>query len=133
MTIPSGPGNLDLQCTFLLDLETTALCCTASMGLLMAEEVHARGLRGRLGLRKVILGAERTMYLPSVGLCLGLAAFQPAHAGEKVWISLGDAALAQLQKHRPAARAVAAHKAGSKTPASARGMGKIVRWPCIIS
>ena len=30
------------------------------MGLLVAEEVHARGLRGRLKLKKVILGAERT-------------------------------------------------------------------------
>jgi phenylacetate-CoA ligase len=60
MTIPAGPGNLDLQCTFLLDLQTTAICCTASMGLLLAEEVHARGIRGRLNLRKVILGAERT-------------------------------------------------------------------------
>ncbi|OGP75866.1 MAG: phenylacetate--CoA ligase [Deltaproteobacteria bacterium RBG_16_64_85] len=59
MTIPSGPGNLDLQCTFLLDLQTTVLCCTASMGLLLAEEVHARGIRGRLKLKKVILGAER--------------------------------------------------------------------------
>jgi phenylacetate-CoA ligase len=60
MAIPSGPGNLDLQCTFLLDLHTTAICCTASMGLLLAEEVHARGIRDRLSLRKVILGAERT-------------------------------------------------------------------------
>ena len=60
MAIPSGPGNLELQCNFLIDLQTTVLCCTASMGLLVAEEVHARGLRGRLKLRKVILGAERT-------------------------------------------------------------------------
>lgn len=60
MTIPAGPGNLDLQCTFLQDLQTTVLCCTASMGLLMAEEVHARGIRDRIHLRKVILGAERT-------------------------------------------------------------------------
>jgi phenylacetate-CoA ligase len=60
MTIPSGPGNLDLQCTFLQDLRTTVLCCTASMGLLMAEEVHTRGIRDRIHLRKVILGAERT-------------------------------------------------------------------------
>jgi len=59
MAIPSGPGNLDLQCTFLLDLQTTVICCTASMGLLLAEEVHARGIRDRLSLRKVILGAER--------------------------------------------------------------------------
>lgn len=60
MAIPSGPGNLELQCNFLIDLETTVLCCTASMGLLVAEEVHARGLRGRLHLKKVILGAERS-------------------------------------------------------------------------
>ncbi len=60
MTIPSGPGNLDLQCAFLLDLRTTVICCTASMGLLLAEEVHARGIRDRLALKKVILGAERT-------------------------------------------------------------------------
>jgi phenylacetate-CoA ligase len=60
MAIPSGPGNLDLQCAFLLDLQTTVLCCTASMGLLLAEEVHARGIRGKLRLNKVILGAERT-------------------------------------------------------------------------
>ncbi len=60
MAIPSGPGNLDLQCTFLKDLQTTVICCTASMGLLLAEEVHARGIRDRLALRKVILGAERT-------------------------------------------------------------------------
>ena len=60
MTIPAGPGNLDLQCTFLLDLQTTVICCTASMGLLLAEEIHARGLRGRLNLKKVIMGAERT-------------------------------------------------------------------------
>ena len=60
MAIPAGPGNLELQCNFLIDLQTTVLCCTASMGLLVAEEVHARGLRGRLHLKKVILGAERT-------------------------------------------------------------------------
>jgi phenylacetate-CoA ligase len=60
MAIPSGPGNLELQCNFLVDLRTTVLCCTASMGLLVAEEVHSRGLRERLHLKKVILGAERT-------------------------------------------------------------------------
>jgi len=60
MTIPAGPGNLDLQCTCHLDLQTTAVGCTASMGLLLAEEIHARGLRDRLNLKKVIMGAERT-------------------------------------------------------------------------
>ncbi|HEY6008771.1 MAG TPA: phenylacetate--CoA ligase [Geobacteraceae bacterium] len=60
LAVPVGPGNLELQTTFLLDLQATVLCCTASMGLLLAEEVHRRGLRDRLALRKVILGAERS-------------------------------------------------------------------------
>ncbi|WP_423601085.1 M20/M25/M40 family metallo-hydrolase [Roseateles sp. MS654] len=53
-------------------------------------------------------------------VCFGLAALTPAHAGDKVWISLGDAALAQLQKHRPAARAVASVTAAASPDASAR-------------
>ncbi len=60
MAVPTGPGNLDMQCGFLVDLKTTVLCSTASMALLMAEEVQAKGLRGRIALRKVILGAERS-------------------------------------------------------------------------
>ncbi|UXH76528.1 M20/M25/M40 family metallo-hydrolase [Roseateles amylovorans] len=41
-------------------------------------------------------------------LCLSLSALTPAaFAGEKVWISLGDAAYAKLLKHRPAVRSVA--------------------------
>lgn len=52
-------------------------------------------------------------------LCLGLAGALPAaQAGEKVWISLGDAALTQLKKHRPAARAVASVKADAAQDAS---------------
>ena len=60
MAIPVGPGNLELQTAFLMDMQSTVLCCTASMGLLLAEEVHRRGLRDRINLKKVILGAERT-------------------------------------------------------------------------
>ncbi|OPX36951.1 MAG: phenylacetate--CoA ligase, partial [Desulfobacteraceae bacterium 4484_190.3] len=40
MAIPAGPGNLDMQCQFLVDFQSTVMCCTASMGLLMAEEVN---------------------------------------------------------------------------------------------
>ena len=32
MAVPTGPGNLDLQCEFLVDLQSTVYCCTASMG-----------------------------------------------------------------------------------------------------
>ena len=60
MAVPTGPGNLDLQCEFLMDLQSTVFCCTASMGLLLAEEVHKRGLAEKISLRKVIYGSERS-------------------------------------------------------------------------
>jgi phenylacetate-CoA ligase len=60
LAVPAGPGNVDLQCQFMVDLETTVLCCTASMGLLLAEEIHRRGLGDRIHIRKVIYGSERS-------------------------------------------------------------------------
>ncbi|MRR37759.1 phenylacetate--CoA ligase family protein, partial [bacterium] len=60
LAVPVGPGNLELQTTFLMDLQSTVVCCTASMGLLLAEEVQRRGLRDKIRVRKVILGAERS-------------------------------------------------------------------------
>jgi phenylacetate-CoA ligase len=60
MALPVGPGNVDLQCEFLVDLQSTVLCCTASMGLLMAEEVNRRGLADKINLKKVIYGSERS-------------------------------------------------------------------------
>jgi phenylacetate-CoA ligase len=60
MAIPIGPGNIDMQCQFLEDFQSTALCATASMGILMAEEVQKRGLRGRIALKKLIMGSERS-------------------------------------------------------------------------
>jgi phenylacetate-CoA ligase len=60
MAIPSGPGNLDMQCQFLEDFQSTVLCCTASMGLLVAEEIERRGLRNRIRLEKIIYGSERS-------------------------------------------------------------------------
>ncbi|MBN1106611.1 MAG: phenylacetate--CoA ligase [Deltaproteobacteria bacterium] len=60
MAIPAGPGNLDMQCQFLVDFQTTVMCCTASMGLLLAEEVHKRGIRDKIHLKKMIFGSERS-------------------------------------------------------------------------
>ena len=60
MAVPVGPGNLEIQAGFLVDLQSTVVCCTASMGLLLAEEVQKRGLRDQIAVRKVILGAERS-------------------------------------------------------------------------
>jgi site-specific recombinase XerC len=59
MSIPIGPGNTDMQCQFLEDFGTTATCSTASMGLLMAELIAERGLRGKIALKKMIFGSER--------------------------------------------------------------------------
>ena len=60
MAIPVGPGNIDLQCRFLVDLKSTIMCCTASMALLMAEEVERRGLKDKIALKKIIFGSERS-------------------------------------------------------------------------
>ncbi len=60
MAIPAGPGNMDMQCEFLVDFQTTVMCCTASMGLLMAEEVNRRGIRDKINLKKMIFGSERS-------------------------------------------------------------------------
>jgi phenylacetate-coenzyme A ligase PaaK-like adenylate-forming protein/ABC-type branched-subunit amino acid transport system ATPase component len=60
MAVPVGPGNVDMHCEFLVDLQSTVLCCTASMGLLMAEEVHKRGIADKINLKKIIYGSERS-------------------------------------------------------------------------
>ena len=60
LAIPAGPGNLEMQMQFLEDFQPTVICSTASMGLLMAEEVDKRGLRNRISVKKVIFGAERS-------------------------------------------------------------------------
>ncbi|MGD2036643.1 MAG: phenylacetate--CoA ligase [Desulfobacterales bacterium] len=60
MALPVGPGNVDMQCQFLVDLKSTAMCCTASMGLLMAEEIKKRGLKDKISLKKMIFGSERS-------------------------------------------------------------------------
>jgi phenylacetate-CoA ligase len=73
MAVPVGPGNMELQAGFLVDLQSTVVCCTASMGLLLAEEVQKRGLRDQIAVRKVILGAERSgeAMLTKIRGCLG--------------------------------------------------------------
>jgi phenylacetate-CoA ligase len=60
MALPVGPGNIDIQCQFLVDLQATVMCCTASMGLLMAEEINRRNLKDKIALKKMIFGSERS-------------------------------------------------------------------------
>ena len=58
LTIPVGPGNLEMHLQLLRDMGTTCFGATASMALLLAEEVERAGIRDKLRLRKVICGSE---------------------------------------------------------------------------
>ena len=60
VTIPAGPGNIDLQLELMMDFQTTCTASTSSFALAIAEEIKFRGIRDRLALRTVILGSERT-------------------------------------------------------------------------
>ena len=60
LAIPVGPGNLDMQIQFLLDFQSTVFCSTASMALLMAEEIHKRDIAERIAVKKIIYGSERS-------------------------------------------------------------------------
>ena len=59
MAIPLGPANAEMHCEMLVDMQATVFCSTASMALLMAEEIQARNLGGKIRLETIILGAER--------------------------------------------------------------------------
>lgn len=60
LAIPVGPGNIDMQIQFLLDFQSTIFCSTASMALLMAEEIHKRGIADKIAVKKIIYGSERS-------------------------------------------------------------------------
>jgi phenylacetate-CoA ligase len=58
MALPVGPGLLEIQLQMLTDLKPSCLCSTASMALLMGEEVQKQGLMDKIALKKAIFGAE---------------------------------------------------------------------------
>ncbi|QJB56919.1 phenylacetate--CoA ligase [Pseudodesulfovibrio sp. zrk46] len=58
MALPVGPGLLEIQLQMLTDLKSTCLCSTASMALLMGEEVQKQGLADKIALKRAIFGAE---------------------------------------------------------------------------
>ncbi|HAA05399.1 MAG TPA: phenylacetate--CoA ligase [Syntrophobacteraceae bacterium] len=59
MAVPVGPANTEMHRQMLVDLQSTVFCATASMALLMAEEIDRHGLRRQIALKKIIFGAER--------------------------------------------------------------------------
>ncbi|WP_432737760.1 phenylacetate--CoA ligase family protein [Maridesulfovibrio sp. FT414] len=74
MTLPVGPGMLEIQLQILVDLEATCLCSTASMALLLGEEAQKAGLTDKLKLKRCIFGGEahtpkmRKQFEESLGL-----------------------------------------------------------------
>ncbi len=58
LTIPVGPGHMEMHIQLLQDMQSTCLGATSSMALLMAEEIERHGLKDKINLRKVICGAE---------------------------------------------------------------------------
>jgi len=58
MCIPMGPGNTEKQLKMMEDLGTTVITATSSYALLLGEEIEKRGIRGKLRLKKGVIGSE---------------------------------------------------------------------------
>lgn len=58
MAVPVGAGNLEAHLQMLVDMGTTCLGSTASMALLMGEEIQRNSLMDKVKLKRVIFGAE---------------------------------------------------------------------------
>ena len=58
LTLPMSSGNTDRQIQFMVDLESTILCCTPSYAAYLAETIQERGLRDQIKLKAGIFGAE---------------------------------------------------------------------------
>ena len=58
LTVPVGPGNLEMHLQLLQDLGATGFTATASMALLLAEEVERADLRSKIKLRRMVCGSE---------------------------------------------------------------------------
>lgn len=58
MCVPMSSGNNDRQLQFMVDLQSTMLCCTPSYAANLAEQIIERGLRSKIKLKAGIFGAE---------------------------------------------------------------------------
>lgn len=105
MAVPVGAGNLEAHLQMIVDMGSTCLGSTASMALLMGEEIQRNGLADKVKLQRVIFGAEghnakmRKTFEANLGLTDGsydIAGMTemygpgsgiecPAHAGIHYW------------------------------------------------
>lgn len=58
LTLPMSSGNTDRQLQFMVDLESTILCCTPSYAANLGEAIKAKGLKDQIKLKAGIFGAE---------------------------------------------------------------------------
>ena len=56
--IPMSSGNTSLQIQTMVDFKATAICCTPSYAMYLAEEVEKAGVKDQLSLKVGVFGAE---------------------------------------------------------------------------
>ena len=56
--IPMSSGNTNLQIQTMIDFKATAICCTPSYAMYLAEEIEKMGVKDQLSLKVGIFGAE---------------------------------------------------------------------------
>ncbi len=56
--IPISSGNTALQIQTMIDFKSTAICCTPSYAMYLAEEIEKLGVKDQLSLKVGIFGAE---------------------------------------------------------------------------
>ncbi len=56
--IPISSGNTALQIQTMIDFKATAICCTPSYAMYLAEEIEKMGVKDQLSLRVGVFGAE---------------------------------------------------------------------------
>lgn len=56
--IPISSGNTALQIQTMIDFKATAICCTPSYAMYLAEEIEKMGVKDQLSLKVGIFGAE---------------------------------------------------------------------------
>ena len=58
LTLPMSSGNTERQLQFMIDLQSTILCCTPSYATYLCETIYEKGLRDQINLKAGIFGAE---------------------------------------------------------------------------
>ncbi len=58
LTVPMSSGNTDRQIQFMVDMESTILCCTPSYAAYLGEAIEEKGFKNQIKLKAGIFGAE---------------------------------------------------------------------------